>query len=164
MQSKQEENFVKQITENQRLIHKVCRIYTDNEVDHEDLFQEITLQLWKSFSGYRGEAKFSTWMYRIALNTAISLFRKSDRKIRAQSDVDFVSLKIECDEYIDDEDKIRNMYKMIHKLSDIERALIMMYLDDKSYREIGEVLGITEGNARVKMNRAKNNLKSLVKK
>ncbi|MCT3762368.1 RNA polymerase sigma factor [Elizabethkingia anophelis] len=164
MQSKQEENFVKQITENQRLIHKVCRIYTDNEVDHEDLFQEITLQLWKSFSGYRGEAKFSTWMYRIALNTAISLFRKSDRKIRAQSDVDFVSLKIEYDEYIDDEDKIRNMYKMIHKLSDIERALIMMYLDDKSYREIGDILGITEGNARVKMNRAKNNLKSLVKK
>ncbi|MEW7399604.1 sigma-70 family RNA polymerase sigma factor [Elizabethkingia anophelis] len=164
MQSKQEENFVKQITENQRLIHKVCRIYTDNEVDHEDLFQEITLQLWKSFSGYRGEAKFSTWMYRIALNTAISLFRKSDRKIRTQSDVDFVSLKIECDEYIDDEDKIRNMYKMIHKLSDIERALIMMYLDDKSYREIGNILGITEGNARVKMNRAKNNLKSLVKK
>ncbi|HFK5572564.1 sigma-70 family RNA polymerase sigma factor [Elizabethkingia anophelis] len=164
MQSKQEENFVRQITENQRLIHKVCRIYTDNEVDHEDLFQEITLQLWKSFSGYRGEAKFSTWMYRIALNTAISLFRKPDRKIRAQSDVDFVSLKIECDEYTDEEEKIRNMYKMIHKLSDIEKALIMMYLDDKSYREIGEVLGITEGNARVKMNRAKNNLKSLVKK
>ncbi|MCT4140688.1 sigma-70 family RNA polymerase sigma factor [Elizabethkingia anophelis] len=164
MQSKQEENFVKQITENQRLIHKVCRIYTDNEVDHEDLFQEITLQLWKSFSGYRGEAKFSTWMYRIALNTAISLFRKPDRKIRAQSDVDFVSLKIECDEYTDEEEKIRNMYKMIHKLSDIEKALIMMYLDDKSYREIGDILGITEGNARVKMNRAKNNLKSLVKK
>ena len=164
MQSKQEENFVKQITENQRLIHKVCRIYTDNEVDHEDLFQEITLQLWKSFSGYRGEAKFSTWMYRIALNTAISLFRKSSRQIRLQSDIDFISLKIECDEYTDEEEKIRNMYKMIHKLSDIEKALIMMYLDDKSYREIGEVLGITEGNARVKMNRAKNNLKSLVKK
>ncbi|MCT3815217.1 RNA polymerase subunit sigma-70 [Elizabethkingia anophelis] len=164
MQSKQEENFVKQITENQRLIHKVCRIYTDNEVDHEDLFQEITLQLWKSFSGYRGEAKFSTWMYRIALNTAISLFRKSGRQIRLQSDIDFISLKIECDEYTDEEEKIRNMYKMIHKLSDIEKALIMMYLDDKSYREIGEVLGITEGNARVKMNRAKNNLKSLVKK
>ncbi|ATL44924.1 sigma-70 family RNA polymerase sigma factor [Elizabethkingia sp. HX WHF] len=164
MQSKQEENFVKQITENQRLIHKVCRIYTDNEVDHEDLFQEITLQLWKSFSGYRGEAKFSTWMYRIALNTAISLFRKTDRQIRLQSDIDFVSLKIECDEYVDEEENIQNMYKMIHKLSDIERALIMMYLDDKSYREIGEILGITEGNARVKMNRAKNNLKSLIKK
>ena len=164
MQSKQGENFVKQITENQRLIHKVCRIYTDNEVDHEDLFQEITLQLWKSFSGYRGEAKFSTWMYRIALNTAISLFRKTDRQIRLQSDIDFVSLKIECDEYVDEEENIQNMYKMIHKLSDIERALIMMYLDDKSYREIGEILGITEGNARVKMNRAKNNLKSLIKK
>ncbi|MCL1670292.1 RNA polymerase sigma factor [Elizabethkingia ursingii] len=164
MQSKAEETFVKQIMENQRLIHKVCRIYTDNGTDHEDLFQEITLQLWKSFSGYRGEAKFSTWMYRIALNTAISLFRKSNRQIRLQSDIDFVSLKIECDEYTDEEEKIRNMYKMIHKLSDIEKALIMMYLDDKSYREIGEVLGITEGNARVKMNRAKNNLKSLIKK
>lgn len=164
MQSKAEGTFVKQIMENQRLIHKVCRIYTDNETDHEDLFQEITLQLWKSFSGYRGEAKFSTWMYRIALNTAISLFRKSNRQIRLQSDIDFVSLKIECDEYTDEEEKIRNMFKMIHKLSDIEKALIMMYLDDKSYREIGEVLGITEGNARVKMNRAKNNLKSLIKK
>ena len=164
MREKLEKSFVEYITVNQRLVHKICRIYTDNETDHEDLFQEIILQLWKSFHGYRGEAKFSTWMYRIALNTAISLFRKSGKSVQVQYNIDLTSIKIEHEEYKDDEEDISNMYRMIHQLSDIEKALIMMYLDDKSYREIGDILGISEGNARVKMNRAKNRLKSLIKK
>lgn len=159
-----EKDFVRELKENQNIIHKVCRIYTDNEVDHEDLFQEITLQVWKSYPLFRGDAKFSTWMYRIALNTAISLFRKSKRQISVNVEVDVSDLKISNQDSNKDEERLKILYKAIHQLSDIEKALIMMFLDDKSYREIGDILGITEGNARVKMNRARNNLKNIISK
>lgn len=159
MSTELEKNFVNFFKPNQRLIHKICRIYTDNTEDHEDLFQEITIQLWKSFPGFKGDAKFSTWMYRVALNTAMTLFRKPQKKELQHTETDLSSLKIEYETYEDDGYKLKKMYQAIHTLSDVEKALIMMYLEDKSYREIGEILGITEGNARVKMNRAKNNLK-----
>jgi len=158
MNSNLEKIFIAFLKENQRIVHKVCRIYTDNKEDHEDLFQEITIQLWKSFPGFKGDAKFSTWMYRVALNTAITLFKKS-KKNGFNTEIDVSSLKIEYEVYEDDEHKLKRMYQAIYTLSDIEKALIMMYLENKSYRDIGEILGITEGNARVKMNRAKNNLK-----
>lgn len=158
-----EQQFISLLKENQRIIHKVCKIYTDNPVEHEDLFQEICVQLWKSYPSFRGEAKFSTWMYRIALNTAISLFRKTQKSIQTYQESDYFKLKITIEDYQDDSDKIAKMYDAIHRMTDIEKALIMMYLDDKSYREISEILGITEGNARVKMNRAKEKLKTLIR-
>lgn len=162
MSTKQEEIFIEFFKPNQRLIHKICKIYTDNKEDHQDLFQEITIQLWKSFPGFKGDAKFSTWMYRVALNTAITLFKKPRKKDMRSVDVEVFSLSIGYEDYEDDEHKLQKMYKAIHELSDVEKALIMMYLEDKSYREISEILGITEGNARVKMNRAKNNLKTKI--
>lgn len=162
MSTELEKTFVEFFKPNQRLIHKICRIYTDNTEDHQDLFQEITIQLWRSFPGFKGEAKFSTWMYKVALNTAMTLFRKPQKRSLQHTDVDVSSLKMEYEVYEDDEYKLKKMYKAIHELSDVEKALIMMYLEDKSYREIGEILGITEGNARVKMNRAKNNLKAKI--
>ncbi|WP_137905755.1 RNA polymerase sigma factor [Chryseobacterium sp. 2VB] len=162
MSTEQEKTFIEFFKPNQRLVHKICKIYTDNAEDHEDLFQEITIQLWRSFSGFKGEAKFSTWMYRVALNTAIILFRKPKKNERRNVDIDVSSLTMEYEEDEDNEHKLKKMYKAIYELSHVEKALIMMYLEDKSYREIGEILGITEGNARVKMNRAKNNLKTKI--
>jgi RNA polymerase sigma-70 factor (ECF subfamily) len=162
MSTEQEKTFIEFFKPNQRVIHKICKIYTDNAEDHEDLFQEITIQLWKSFPGFKGEAKFSTWMYRVALNTAITLFRKPKKTGSQAVDIDVSSLTMEYEDYEDDEHKLKKMYKAIYELSDVEKALIMMYLEDKPYREIGEILGITEGNARVKMNRAKNNLKTKI--
>lgn len=162
MNTEQEKIFIAIFKPNQKVIHKICRIYTDNTEDHNDLFQEITIQLWKSFPGFKGDAKFSTWMYRVALNTAITLFRKPKKKDSQTVDIDVESLKMEYEVYEDDEYKLQKMYKAIYALSDVEKALIMMYLEDKSYKEIGEILGITEGNARVKMNRAKNNLKTKI--
>lgn len=159
MSIEQEKIFIEFFRPNQKLIHKICRIYTDNAEDHEDLFQEITIQLWKSFPGFKGDAKFSTWMYRVALNTAITLFRKPQKRAAQSVDIDISSITMEYEDYQDDEYKLKKMYKAIYELSDVEKALIMMYLEDKPYKEIGEILGITEGNARVKMNRAKNNLK-----
>ena len=85
MKAEQQQEFIKQLNENQRIIHKICKIYMDNPSDHEDLFQEIVIQLWKAYPNFRGEAKFSTWAYRIGLNTALALFRKRKRDVPADS-------------------------------------------------------------------------------
>ena len=138
-------------------------MYTNNKNDHNDLFQEITIQLWKNYAKFRGDAKFSTWMYRVALNTAISLYRKSTRTVKT-SDISDVSYKIKSEEYDDTEDKqLQALYKAIHQLNDIDKALIFLYLEDKPYKEISMTLGISEVNARVKMNRAKDKLKKILK-
>ena len=157
-----EGKFVADLEQHQNIVHKVCRIYTNNQDAHNDLFQEITIQLWKAYPKFRGEAKFSTWMYRVALNTAITLYRKSKRSIQTQ-DFDSVLYKVQSNEYDDtEEQQLKFLYKSIHELSDIEKALVFLYLEDKNYKEISETMGITEVNARVKMNRVKNKLKKLV--
>jgi len=157
-----EHKFISEFQKNQNIIHKVCRIYTTNQVDHNDLFQEITIQLWKAYPKFRGEAKLSTWMYRIGLNTAITLFRKSKRSIKTQ-DFDSVIYKIESSDYDDtEEDQLKIMYKAIQQLSDIDKGLVFLYLEDKNYKEISETLGISEVNARVKMNRIKTRLKKIL--
>ncbi|OSY87783.1 RNA polymerase sigma70 factor [Tenacibaculum holothuriorum] len=162
MQTKQEQQFLNDFEQNQNIVHKVCRIYTSNQDAHNDLFQEITIQLWKNYSKFRGDAKFSTWMYRVALNTAISLYRKSSRSIKTQ-DISDVAFKIQSHDYDDtEEQQLKALYKAIHKLNDIDKALIFLYLEDKPYREISETLGISEVNARVKMNRAKDKLKKVL--
>ncbi|CAL2101163.1 RNA polymerase sigma-70 factor (ECF subfamily) [Tenacibaculum sp. 190130A14a] len=157
-----ENKFLSEFEANQNIVHKVCRIYTTNQDAHNDLFQEITIQLWKNFSKFRGDAKFSTWMYRVALNTAISLYRKSTRSVKTQDFTDY-SFKIKAEEYDDtEEQQLKALYKAIHKLNDIDKALIFLYLEDKPYKEISETLGISQVNARVKMNRAKDKLKKIL--
>ena len=159
MQNKLEKKFLSDFEKHQNIVHKVCRIYTTNQDQHNDLFQEIAIQVWKNYSKFRGEAKFSTWMYRVALNTAISLYRKSSRSIKTQ-DFSDVSFKIKSVDYDDTKDQqLKALYDGIRELSDIEKALIFLYLEDKPYKEIAITLGITEVNARVKMNRAKDKLK-----
>lgn len=162
MKSKESE-FTQLITENQGIIHKVCRIYCDTPESHEDLFQEIVLQLWKSFSSFKGDSKFSTWMYRVGLNTAITLFRKKSKTINTTfiDQSNFFNLKAhEKDEEY--EERLKLLYSSIKKLNDVERALILLYLEDLPYKEISATLGITEVNARVKMNRARARLKEMM--
>ena len=162
MQKDLETRFLSDFETNQNIAHKICRIYTTNKDAHNDLFQEITIQLWKNYPKFRGDSKFSTWMYRVALNTAISLYRKSTRRIKTQDISDF-AYKIKGHEYDDTEEKqLASLYKAIHHLSDIDKALIFLYLEDKPYKEISETLGITSVNARVKMNRAKEKLKNIL--
>jgi len=127
-----------------------------------DLFQEITIQLWKAFPKFRGDAKFSTWMYRVGLNTAITLYRKSKRSIKTQ-EFDTVQFKIKAEDYDDtEEEQLKLLYKAVHQLNDIEKALVFLYLEDKNYKEISETMGISEVNARVKMNRVKNKLRTIL--
>ncbi len=162
MDPNKELEFIKLLDENQNLIHKVCRLYTNDEASHKDLFQEISIQLWNAYPKFRGDSKFTTWAYRIALNTAISLFRKKKRTI---STIEFDSTvhRFEYNDYdYEEEEKLKQLYKGIANLNDIEKALIFMYLEDKDYQEISEVLGISQINARVRMNRVKNKLKQLL--
>jgi RNA polymerase sigma factor, sigma-70 family len=157
-----EHRFVTELENNQNIVHKVCSLYTNDKDSHNDLFQEITIQLWKAYPKFRGDAKFSTWMYRVALNTAITLYRKSKKRVQTQ-DYDSVINKITAKEYDDTEEKrLKLMYDAIKQLGDIEKALIFLYLEDKDYTEIAETLGITEVNARVKMNRVKNKLRTIL--
>jgi len=93
-----EHNFVELLEKHQNIVHKVCRLYTNNYDAHNDLFQEITIQLWKAFPKFRGDSKFTTWMYRVGLNTAITLYRKSKRRIKTQ-EFDAIQFKISAEEY-----------------------------------------------------------------
>ncbi len=157
-----ESKFLADFEKNQNIAHKICRIYTTDYNSHNDLFQEITIQLWKNYPKFRGDAKFSTWMYRVALNTAISLYRKTSKRVKTQ-DIDNVAFKIKSTEYDDTEElQLKALYKAIHTLNDIDKALIFLYLEDKPYDEISETLGITSVNARVKMSRAKDKLKKIL--
>ncbi|MFV0566229.1 MAG: RNA polymerase sigma factor [Flavobacteriaceae bacterium] len=162
MNKEQEHSFVALLEQHQNIVHKVCRLYTNNYDAHNDLFQEITIQLWKAYPKFRGEAKFSTWMYRIALNTAITLYRKSKRTISTQ-DFSGVEFKIKAEDYDHvQEQQLSTLYQAIHQLNDIDKALIFLYLEDKDYAEISNTLGISEVNARVKMNRIKTKLKTIL--
>ncbi|HET8735568.1 MAG TPA: sigma-70 family RNA polymerase sigma factor [Pricia sp.] len=159
MNKELEHQFVNELENNQNIVHKVCTLYTHDREAHNDLFQEITIQLWKAYPKFRGDSKFSTWMYRIALNTAITLYRKSKRRIRTQ-DYESAIFKIRADDYDATEEKqLKLMYKALSQLGDIEKALVFLYLEDKNYQEISETLGISEVNARVKMSRIKAKLR-----
>ena len=157
-----EHKFVTELQDNQNIVHKVCTLYTNDRDSHNDLFQEITIQLWKAYPKFRGEAKFSTWMYRVALNTAITLYRKKKRGIQTQ-DYDSVHFRIKVDEYDDEtEQQLSLMYNAVKELNDIDKALVFLYLENKNYKEISETMGISEVNARVKMNRVKTKLKKIL--
>jgi len=157
-----EKKFINLINEHQGLIHKVCIMYVSNPELRNDLFQEIVLQLWKSFHTFRGEAKITTWMYRIALNTAISGYRKQTRNVKTQ-DLDEVHYNIS--EHPGAEDGEENAQKLqwaIRQLSEIERAMVMMALEEIPYEEIAETVGITQNNVRVRMNRIREKLRKLM--
>ena len=156
-----EKSFVKLVNEHQGLIHKVCFLYENDTEARNDLFQEIVLQLWKSFHTFRGDAKITTWMYRIALNTAISGYRKQNRQIKTQ-DLQEWHFNVADDHRGDDEENLHRLQWAIRQLSEIERAMIMMALEEVPYDEIAEAIGITQNNVRVRMNRIREKLRKLM--
>lgn len=159
--SEQESYFINLINEHQGLIHKVCMMYENDREARNDLFQEVVLQLWKSFHTFRGDSKITTWMYRIALNTAISGLRKQGRKIQTE-DLNDYHLNISDREPDNTEENFEKLQWAIRKLSEIERAMIMMALDEVPYDEIAETMGITQNNVRVRMNRIREKLRKLL--
>lgn len=156
-----EKPFISLINDNQGLIHKVCMLYENDREARNDLFQEIVLQLWRSFHTFRGEAKITTWMYRIALNTAISGLRKRGRTIKTE---DISERHFNFSDTHDDlqEENFQRLQWAIKQLTEIERAMIMMALDEIPYEEIAETIGITQNNVRVRMNRIREKLRKLM--
>lgn len=154
-----EKEFVKIISANQGIIHKVCSVYCDSEEDRRDLFQEILTQLWKSYATFRNESKFSTWMYRVAINTAITSFKKIKRQPEQKSLVPEL-MQIAGEEYNPEiEEQILLLHRAIAQLSGIEKSIILLFLENRDYEEIAEITGITRNYVRVKMNRIKHKLK-----
>lgn len=147
------------IDRHQGILHKVCRLYRDTREDQEDLFQEIIYQLWRSLPSFAGTAKFTTWMYRIALNTAMAAYRKSKPRLvlghtfPEQADEDGNAERQHREE---------RMFAALKQLNDPEKALIALYLDELSYREIAELTGLTENNVGVKLNRIKTKIKKIL--
>ena len=159
---KSEKEFIDTINAHQGLIHKVCLMYESDAEAREDLFQEIVLQLWKSFDSFRGEAKITTWMYRIALNTAISGLRKRKRKIVTEEIHEHHLNISDQSRNTDQEDNFKRLQWAIRKLSEIDRAMVMMALDEVPYDEIAQTIGITQNNVRVRMNRIRERLRKLM--
>jgi RNA polymerase sigma-70 factor (ECF subfamily) len=146
---------------------KVARAYTLTAEEREDLAQEILLQLWRSLPQFQGRASASTWVYRVALNTALSWHRKEDRRRAHQQPLlepeDLPVAGLDSAERLHQREVVERLYAAIRQLPKAEAALVLLYLDDLSYREIAEVLGISEGNVGVKLNRARKALGELMK-
>ncbi len=159
---KQKQNkkaFSELIQKNQAIIHKITRVYENSWADREDLFQEICLQLWKSYPNFREEAKFSTWMYRVALNTAISNIRKRSKNLSFEPlrETDRIP-----DESNTEKENVQLLYRAISKLNRIDKAIILLWLEEKNYEEIATIMGTTKSNVSVKLVRIKRKLEELV--
>jgi RNA polymerase sigma factor (sigma-70 family) len=157
-----ERAFEAHIRDNEQQIERICGIYAFTEADRQDLFQEIVIQLWKAYPRFKGESRFSTYLYRIALNTAIAGLRKKKDFIRTYEPA---ALPHHADDESNavTEERMQILYSAIGKLNEIERAIVMLYMEDRTYREMEDILGMTEGALRVKMSRIKEKLRQLTK-
>ena len=144
--------------QHKQIIYKVCFMYASDDETVNDLFQEVTLNLWKSFSRFRGDSMVTTWVYRIAVNTCISWLRVSGKRIKT------VPLTFSMTELLSDEqekENLRELYALINRLGKLERALILLWLEERSYEEIAEILDISVSNVGVRINRIKAKLVSM---
>jgi len=149
--------FMDLIIANENIIRKIVAIYSNNKTDAEDLQQEIIFQLWKSFSSFRREAKFQTWMYKVALNTALYFRRKQKMKFFAL-DENFDTQNFQ-EPLPEGNPRLQMLLNEIKKLDNIERSIILLYLEKHSYKEISQIVGITEKNVSVKLVRIRKKLK-----
>lgn len=159
-----EKEFTELINKHRGIIYKVCNLYLSDPEDKKDLFQEIVLQLWKSFSGFRNESQRSTWMYRIALNTAITNFRKTSRMPDKQ-DLTITEFQIpDISDLAVQNERVNVLKNAINQLNDVEKAVILLYLEEKTYDEISEIIGISKTNTGVRINRIKSKLELIIKR
>ena len=146
--------FEKTVRDNAAILHKFCRIYTDKSDEYEELFQEMLIQIWRSMENFRGDAKISTFVYRICINTALSFRAKLNRSKKRFETLDGkIFIQQEKDKIKDEQ--LEKLYAAIRELKPIERAVVGLYLDEKSYEEIAEILGISKTNVATRLMRLK---------
>jgi RNA polymerase sigma factor (sigma-70 family) len=153
-----QEKFQIVVDQHKKILYKVCNSYCRNRDDRDDLAQEIIVQLWRSFSKFDERYRFSTWMYRIALNVAISFYRRENTRARYVIS-DEQHLLEAIDEAKNQPEEISLLYEFIEGLDPLNKALVLLYLDGNNYQEIAEVLGISETNVATKISRLKNKMK-----
>jgi RNA polymerase sigma-70 factor, ECF subfamily len=154
---KVEKEFIELINKHQGILHKICNIYFYRNPNKEDYYQEILIRLWKAYPSFRNQSAFSTWLYRVAINTAIDLVRKQNLQPR-YTNLSKIEYNIPEHELYIESDKKDILYQAINHLSDVEKAIVILYLEDYSYKEIAEIIGISESNTGVKINRIKSQL------
>jgi len=152
-----ETEFLDMLRNYNRIIYKVVSFYVDENTTSDDLYQDVVLNLWKSFPNFRNESQPSTWIYRIALNTCVSFYRNTRRR------PDCVEITPEIKVYAEENEAVAELYACISRLGKLERALILLWLEDRPYKEIAEIMGITATNVSTKINRIKEKLKQISK-
>ncbi|MEO0895910.1 MAG: sigma-70 family RNA polymerase sigma factor [Bacteroidota bacterium] len=160
-----EHDFAAILSRNRSRLVRICRIYAYNREDQEDLFQDITYQIWRSMGNFKGNAQIDTYLYRIALNTAM-VYKTKQKRRKPTVDVDKTmgpSYEMHLDESLDKDNKLAWLYTAIRKLKPVEQSLILLYLDELSYEEMAKITGLTVNNVGVKLNRIKKKLSEKVK-
>jgi len=147
------ETFIHTVGQHQGIIHKVCRIYRDTVEDREDLFQEILFQLWKAWPSFRDESRVASWMYKVALSTAVARYRK--KQVLLQHGIKDEMAPVPKEEEHPGKDRL---YRAISQLGDADKAIVALYLDDYTYDEMADILGITVNHVGVKLSRIRNKL------
>ncbi len=149
--------FERVIMENAGTINKLCRVYTFDHDEYEELFQEMLIQIWRSLGNFRGEAKLSTWIYRICINCALSFRAKTVRHKKRFESLDGKIFLSPIPESAYDQRR-ESLYTAIRELRPVDRAIVSLFLDDKSYEETAEILGMTKTNVATRLMRLKRNL------
>ena len=154
-----EQEFLNMVEAQKRTIYKVCYMYANERDDLNDLFQETVLNLWKSFPRYRGESTLNTWVYRIAMNTCITFLRRSNTRPQT------IPMTANVADLMAEEEskagQLQELYRLINQLGKLERALILLWLEERSYQEMADILGISKANVAVKLFRTKEKLKKM---
>jgi RNA polymerase sigma factor (sigma-70 family) len=158
-----EKQFVLLLNQHRGILYKICRMYCPDAEDRQDLFQEMVFQLWKAFPGFRQESSVTTWIYRVGMNTAISNFRKGKRRDSLVPFTDLHETIPDLDESAEHVSDTALLYRAIEQLTAVEKAIVLLYLDDNSYEEMAAILGIGKSNVGVKLSRIKIKLEKLVK-
>ncbi|MEO6167522.1 MAG: sigma-70 family RNA polymerase sigma factor [Chitinophagales bacterium] len=164
MNSSMHDQFLKDLNQNIGIVHRVCTTFFFNDWgEREDVLQEIMYQLWKSYPHFNGASKFSTWMYKVSLNTAITHVRKSKRAPEKEKLTDKYNQIAESNEQLHTEEKMKLLYAGIHTLSAIDKSIILLYLEENSYDEIASITGLTKTNVSVRLVRIKKSLEEKLK-
>lgn len=158
-----EATFTKLIQEHQALLFKVTSIYTDNKQDQEDLFQEVVYQLWKYFDSFRNESKITTWMYRVAMNTAITHLKRNKRRPDSVPIAEVIVKQTEQKDTVYEE-RLRWLYQQLQELNTLDKGLIFLLLEGKSYQEISTITGLKPSNVGTRISRIKQKLKTNINK
>jgi len=156
-----EKLFINMVGKYERVIYKVCSFYITDENPLKDLYQEVVCNLWKGYDKFRHESSESTWIYRVALNTCITGMRKEMRK---PQNIPISEREINFLEPDDMQENIKEMYRLIYRLKNLDRAIILLYLEEKSYQEIAEITGLSVSNVGTKLKRIKQQLKEMSKR